>query len=111
MTPVTDTRAIWLRSLGWRETAEGWTGQVIATKGRYKPMSLEDAFEVSLKRCVTDEQFRVEVRNGQVRLALPWQNEATADHPASAPWEPARNALARARQERPDALGRDEEAS
>ena len=58
---------------------------------------------------MTDGQFRVEVRNGQVRLALPWQNEATAHHPASAPWEPARNALARARQERPDALGPDEE--
>jgi hypothetical protein len=65
-----DPRAIWLRSLGWRQTADGrWSGQVTATKGRYRPMLIDSAFEVALKRSVIDRQFVVEVEAGRVRLA------------------------------------------
>jgi hypothetical protein len=100
MIDESDTRAIWLRSLGWQETADGrWTGQVIATKGRYRPMSIERAFEVALKRSVTDKKFIVEISDDRVRLALPWRdvpNRRSALIP--------RDALARKRDEQPDAL-------
>ena len=82
----TDPRATWLRSLGWRQDANGqWAGQVIATKGRYQPMALERAFEVALKRSVTDKQFVVEIDAGQVRLALPWR-AMTSEAPAPLAW-------------------------
>ena len=71
----TDRRAVWLRSLGWHEGPDGtWTGQVASSPfGWYAPMSLEHAFGVALKRAVIDEQFRVEVRDGRVRLVLAWR--------------------------------------
>lgn len=74
-------RAIWLRSLGWHEVPDGgWTGPVAATKGgRYRPMSLDHAFEVALKRCVIDKAFNVEVQDDRVRLALPWREVAYED--------------------------------
>jgi hypothetical protein len=76
--PHVDPRAVWLRSLGWRETGDGtWTGPVAATRGgRYKPMSLDHAFEVALKRSVIDNEFRVEAAGGHVRLASPWRQVA-----------------------------------
>jgi hypothetical protein len=81
----TDPRAVWLRSLGWREIAENkWTGQVAATRGgRYKPMSLDHAFEVALKRSVIDKAFRIEIAGGGVRLALPWRELAPEDREAA----------------------------
>jgi hypothetical protein len=79
-----DPRAVWLRSLGWRETPEdGWTGPVVATRGgRYIPMSLEHAFEVSIKRSVIDGMLHVEIAAGGVRLASDWREIAP---PANAP--------------------------
>jgi hypothetical protein len=70
-----DPRGVWLRSLGWIETADGrWTGPVVSTRGgRYKPMSLEHAFDVAMKRCVVDHVFRVEIADGHARLASPWR--------------------------------------
>ena len=93
----TDARATWLRSLGWRETADcRWSGQVIATKGRYLPMLVDRAFEVALKRSVTDNQFHVEVEEGRVRLATPWREVRTLENEL--------DAIARRSEERPDAL-------
>jgi hypothetical protein len=101
----TDPRATWLRSLGWRQAADGqWAGQVIATKGRYRPMPLERAFEVALKRSVTDKQFVVEIEAGQVRLALPWRAVLTSEEQAPLRLESRTAARARVRDERPDAL-------
>jgi hypothetical protein len=98
MIDESDARAIWLRSLDWQETADGkWTGQVIATKGRYRPMSIDRAFEVALKRSVTDKKFIVEIIDNRVRLALPWRD---VPNRGSAPLD----ALARKRDEQPDAL-------
>jgi hypothetical protein len=73
--PQTDPRAVWLRSLGWALTAEGaWTGPVVSTRGgRYKPMTLEHAFDVAVKRCVLDHLFSVEVADQQARLTSPWR--------------------------------------
>lgn len=73
-----DPRAVWLRSLGWRESAEdAWTGPVVATRGgRYNPMSLAHAFEVSVKRSVIDGMFHVEIAAGGVRLASDWREIA-----------------------------------
>jgi hypothetical protein len=100
MIDESDARAIWLRSLGWQETAYGtWTGQVIATKGRYRPMSIERAFEVALKRSVTDKKFIVEIIDDRVRLALPWRDVTKPGSDIVPP-----DALARKRDERPDAL-------
>jgi hypothetical protein len=90
---TTDPRGVWLQSIGWRETSDGaWSGQVVATRGRYRPMSLERAFEVALKRCVTDKQFVVERLDDRVRLALPWRDVTIAQTRAS-----------RLHDERPDA--------
>ena len=100
MIDETDPRGTWLRSLGWCETADGrWTGQVIATKGRYRPMSLDRAFEVALKRSVTDRQFVVEVDDTRVRLALPWRDAPTRGGALAPP-----DTLALRRDERPDVL-------
>jgi hypothetical protein len=78
--PPTDSRAVWLRSLGWRETDDGWTGPVPTTGGaRYAPMSLDDAFDVAVARSVIDKAFRVEAAGGHVRLALPWRQVAPED--------------------------------
>jgi hypothetical protein len=76
-----DPRAVWLRSLGWREVEhDRWTGPVIATRGgRYRPMTLEHAFEVALKRTVIDQSFRVEIAADGVRLATPWRDVAPED--------------------------------
>lgn len=73
--PVVDPRSVWLRSSGWREAAaDSWTGPVAATQGgRYQPMSIGDAFEVAIKRCVIDNAFRVEIAGGGARLASPWR--------------------------------------
>jgi hypothetical protein len=81
--PNIDPRAVWLRSLGWRETGDdAWTGPVVATRGgRYKPMSLAHAFEVSIKRSVIDGMLHVEIAAGGVRLASDWREIAA---PASA---------------------------
>jgi len=70
-----DPRAVWLRSLGWNDADKGaWSGQVATTKGgRYRPMSLEHAFEVALKRAVIEKAFVVDIVDGRVRLALPWR--------------------------------------
>jgi hypothetical protein len=80
-----DPRAIWLRSLGWRETNDGlWTGNVVATSsGRYRAMSLDEAFDVTLKRGVIDKTFQVEIADGYVRVALPWRLTAPQDRPQS----------------------------
>jgi hypothetical protein len=76
-----DPRAVWLRSLGWHEAPTGrWSGQVKTARfGRYEPMSLEHAFEVALQTCVHEQRFRVEIRDGRVRLALPWREVAFED--------------------------------
>ena len=76
-----DPRAVWLRSLGWRESAEGWwSGRVVSTEGgRYTPMPLEQAFDVTVRRFVIDKAFRVEIAAGGVRLALPWRELAEED--------------------------------
>jgi hypothetical protein len=67
--PSMDSRAVWLRSLGWRETEDGWTGAVTTTGGaRYTPMSLDDAFDVAVARSVIDKALRVEVAGAHVRL-------------------------------------------
>jgi hypothetical protein len=98
MIDETDPRTTWLRSLGWRETMDGrWTGQVIAAKGRYRPMSVDRAFEVALKRSVTDKQFVVEIVNARVRLALPWRDVPTRGSALT-----TLDALARSRDEQPD---------
>jgi hypothetical protein len=77
----TEMRAAWLRSMGWSRNAGGeWTSQVATTRGgRYVPMSLDHAFEVALKRCVIDEVFRVEIRDGRTRLASHWRELAQED--------------------------------
>jgi hypothetical protein len=99
MIDETDPRATWLRSLGWHQTRDGsWSGQVIATKGRYRPMSVDRAFEVALTRSVTDKKFIVEIVDARVRLALPWRDVADCE------CDSAPDALARRRDERPDAL-------
>jgi hypothetical protein len=79
--PRLDSHAVWLRSLGWREVADGWwSGPVATTRGgRYNPMSLDHAFEVALKRCVIDGAFNVEIAAGGVRLATPWREVAPHD--------------------------------
>jgi hypothetical protein len=93
-----DPRATWLRSLGWHQTRDGrWSGQVIATKGRYQPMSVDRAFEVALKRSVTDKKFIVEIVDDRVRLALPWRDVPDTDGGV------AEDAVTRRRDERPDA--------
>jgi hypothetical protein len=70
-----DLREAWLRSRGWHQTEDGlWTGLVAATHGgRYRPMTLEHAFDVSVRRCVIDQELRVEVAGDHVRLASPWR--------------------------------------
>ena len=80
-----DTRAAWLRSMGWSEGATGsWTNHVAATRGgRYVPMSLDHAFEIALKRCVIDEVFRVEICDGRTRLASQWRDLAGEDADAA----------------------------
>jgi hypothetical protein len=77
---------------------------VIATKGRYRPMPLERAFEVALKRRVTDKQFVVEIDGGQVRLALPWRAVMTGEARTRLRPDSLTDAQARVRDERPDAL-------
>jgi hypothetical protein len=76
-----DLRAVWLRSLGWHEGPSGrWSGQVATTRfGRYEPMSLDHAYDVALRTCVYGDRFRVEIRDGRVRLALPWREVAFED--------------------------------
>jgi hypothetical protein len=83
--PRYDPRAVWLRSLGWREIAEGsWTGLVPATRGgHYEPMSIDHAFEVAVKRSVIDGAFRVEIAAGGVRLASAWREVAPHDRAAT----------------------------
>ena len=75
-----------------------WSGQVIATKGRYRPMSVDRAFEVALKRSVTDKNFIVEVVDSRVRLALPWRDVPDRETGV------AEDSLTQHRDERPDAL-------
>jgi hypothetical protein len=79
-----DPRAVWLCSLGWRESGDdAWTGPVVATRGgRYNPMSLAHAFEVSIKRSVIDGMLHVEIAAGGVRLASDWREIAP---PANVP--------------------------
>jgi hypothetical protein len=78
--PRTDSRAVWLRSLGWRETEDGWTGPVTTAAGAwYTPMSLDSAFDVTVARSVLDKAFRVEAAGEHVRLALPWRQVAPQD--------------------------------
>jgi hypothetical protein len=83
--PPSDPRALWLRSLGWREVVDGWwTGPVPATRGgRYNPMSLDHAFEVAVNRSVIDGVFHVEIAAGGVRLASPWREVAPDDRAAT----------------------------
>ncbi len=78
-----DPREVWLRSHDWSQTPDGtWTTTVPTTKGaRYRPMSLDHAFEVAVKRCVIEDAFVVEVQEGRVRLALPWREVAHRDLP------------------------------
>jgi hypothetical protein len=73
--PQDDPRAVWLRSLGWTQTADSrWTGPVVSTRGgRYVPMSLEHAFDVAVKRCALDHAFTVEVAGGCARLTSAWR--------------------------------------
>ena len=42
-----DPRAVWLRSLGWHESAQGlWSGEVAAARfGRYAPMPIDHAYD------------------------------------------------------------------
>lgn len=81
----TDTRAAWLRSMGWSTDATGtWTSRVAMTRGgRYLPMSLDHAFEVALKRCVIDEGFSVEIHAGRTRLASHWRELSAQDRDAA----------------------------
>jgi hypothetical protein len=74
-------RGIWLRSLGWDEAPDGmWTGPVLTTRGgRYRPMPLDQAFDVAVKRSVIDGRFRVEIGDGRVRIALPWREVSLED--------------------------------
>jgi hypothetical protein len=76
-----DPRAVWLRSLGWRESAQGlWSGQVAAARfGRYAPMPIDHAYDVALRSSVFERRFRVEIREGRVRLASPWRELASDD--------------------------------
>lgn len=76
-----DPRAVWLRSLGWHESAGGlWTGRVAAARfGRYAPMPIDHAYDVALRSSVFERRFRVEISDGRVRLASPWRELATDD--------------------------------
>jgi hypothetical protein len=42
-------------------------------------MPLDQAFDVAVKRSVIDSRFRVEIRGGRVRIALPWREVASED--------------------------------
>jgi hypothetical protein len=76
-----DPRAVWLRSLGWNETPRGqWSGQVASARyGRYAPMPIEHAYDVALRSSVFERRFRVEIRDGRVRLASPWRELSQED--------------------------------
>jgi hypothetical protein len=79
--PEGDPRAIWLRSRAWNECVEGsWTAEVIGTLGgRFAPMPIEQAFEVSVKRCVLEDALSVEILDGRARLASHWQAVGARD--------------------------------
>lgn len=78
-----DPRAVWLRSLAWHQTQEGlWSGHVVETlTGRYRAMSLDQAFDVALRRSIIDKAFRVENAGGSVRVSLQWRPVAPQDRP------------------------------
>jgi hypothetical protein len=77
----TERRAVWLRSLGWHANDDGlWSARVSSTGfGWYAPMSLDHAFGVALRHTLTDDRFRVEVRDGRVRLVTVWRELAYED--------------------------------
>jgi hypothetical protein len=82
-----DPRAVWLRSIGWRETHAGlWTlGGEVTSSGSPEAVPLDEAFDVALNRSVSEKAFQVEIADGYVRVALPWRLTAPQDRAGPAP--------------------------